>query len=198
MAADDTLLGGQDDTDPADKGTDDADKGTDDANADKGTDDADKGDAKSEPLTSESFKFAEGVEVNKEALEVFVKTANEAGLNAEQAQKFVDLQMDMAKKQVESLAAERKTWVEGIKSDPEFGGAQYEKSLETARRAMQQFASPELRALLNATGFGDHPEVFRLMVKIGKAMGEAKFTTGDQDKDKELTPEDRIRKLYKA
>ncbi len=53
---------------------------------------------------------------------------------------------------------------------------------------MERFGSPELDALLIASGFGDHPDVFKLMTNIGRAMGEADFlegkgNLGDDEKD---------------
>ena len=39
------------------------------------------------------------------------------------------------------------------------------------------FATPALKAALNETGFGNHPELVRLFVKIGKSLSEDSFTT---------------------
>lgn len=62
-----------------------------------------------------------------------------------------------------------------IKVDPEIGGEKLNANVELARKAMGRFGTPAFRQLLDDTGFGDHPEFFRMMVKIGAAMGEAEF-----------------------
>ena len=43
------------------------------------------------------------------------------------------------------------------------------------------FATPELKKALNETGFGNHPELVRLFVKIGKSLSEDSFTTKGAD-----------------
>jgi hypothetical protein len=43
---------------------------------------------------------------------------------------------------------------------------------------MQQFGTPELKAALEQTGMGNHPELVRLFAKVGKAMGEDSLVAG--------------------
>ena len=44
--------------------------------------------------------------------------------------------------------------------------------MATARRAIERFGTPALRQLLNETGLGNHPEMVRLAVRVGRALAE--------------------------
>ena len=45
-------------------------------------------------------------------------------------------------------------------------------------KAIETFGTPELRSLLDSTGMGNHPEVVRLALKIGKAISEDTIVRG--------------------
>ena len=44
-----------------------------------------------------------------------------------------------------------------------------------ARKAVEQFGTPELRTLLDESGLGSHPEVVRFFYRAGKAIGDDNF-----------------------
>jgi hypothetical protein len=58
------------------------------------------------------------------------------------------------------------------------GGDKLAENLGIARKALDQFGTPELKDVLNMTGFGNHPAVIRAFYKIGKAISEDKFVKG--------------------
>jgi hypothetical protein len=87
----------------------------------------------------------------------------------------------------------RQDWREQSQNDSEFGGDKFEESIAVARTAIAKFGTPELKQLLDEHGVGNHPEVIRFMVKVGKLTAEdVPGTTGAQ-----VTPEqDRVKQLY--
>lgn len=154
QAADDTLKAGDDTVDGADK--------------DKKPEGA--------PERYEAFKMPDGIELDAAALAEFEPVARELNLTQEQAQKLVDLE---AKRRVDAAAAQAKAWGDQVQAwgaaaenDPEIGGTKFTENLALAKTALDKFGSPELKAALDATGAGNHPEFIRAFVKIGKAMAE--------------------------
>ncbi len=129
------------------------------------------------------FKPAEGQELDTAALEQFEPIARELNLTNEQAQKMVDLYgtkiMPMVQKQqAEAWQKQTEGWAETVKADKEIGGDKLTANLSAAQRALDQFGTPELKEYLNATGLGNHPDLVKTFVKIGKAMSEDGMVDG--------------------
>ena len=59
--------------------------------------------------------------------------------------------------------------------DKEFGGEKLSENLSTAKKALDQFGTPELRSLLNESGLGNHPEFIRFMFRAGKSISEDRY-----------------------
>jgi hypothetical protein len=133
-----------------------------------------------EPVVPESYdlKMPEGIELDKTAADEFGAIAKELKLDQASAQKFADVGAKMAQRQVEKHAELVQSWVEQVKTDKEFGGDKLQENLGVARKALETFGTPELRDVLNATGFGNHPEVIRAFYKMGKAVSEDRFVKG--------------------
>ena len=141
----------------------------------------------------EPFQLPEGITADEEVLGEFKATAKELGLSQEGAQKLVELQSKMALKQQEVMRQAQAQWVEAAKSDKEFGGEALTQNLGVARKALDAFASPDLRKLLNDSGLGNHPEVIRTFVRVGKAISEdGRIVTGT----KATTPADPAKRLF--
>lgn len=129
------------------------------------------------------FKAGEGVELDQEALKGFEPLARELNLTNEQAQKMVDLYGEkllpqIQKQQTEAWQKTTEQWAADVKADKEIGGDKLVSSLSVAQRALDQFGTPELKEYLNATGLGNHPELVKAFVKIGKSMSEDRVVTG--------------------
>lgn len=124
------------------------------------------------------LKMPEGVELDKAAADEFTAIAKELKLPAEAAQKLADVGAKMAQRQVEAHAKLVESWTESVKTDKEIGGDKLTENLGIARKALDQFGTPELRDVLNMTGFGNHPAVIKAFYKIGKAISEDGFVTG--------------------
>ena len=81
-------------------------------------------------------------------------------------------------RQAEQIETIRTGWLESSKSDKEFGGEKLEQNLGVAKGALDKFGSPELNQLLVSTGLGNHPEVIRLMYRVGAAISQDTFVAG--------------------
>jgi len=146
----------------------------------KARDDAAKAAAtKGAPEKYSDFKVPEGVEVNQPMLEEFKVTAKELNLTQEEAQKLINLQVKnvqgisegLLKTFNETLTAWKKETVQEL-------GVDYKKELVFAGKAIEKFGTPELRQILNQTGIGNHKELVKFFVKIGKLVSEDTFVDG--------------------
>ncbi|ECC4967859.1 peptidase [Salmonella enterica] len=129
------------------------------------------------------FKAGEGQELDTAALEQFEPIARELNLTNEQAQKMVDLYgtkiMPMVQQQqAEAWQKTTEQWAADVKADKEIGGDKLTGNLSAAQRALAQFGTPELKEYLEGTGLGNHPELVKAFIKIGKAMSEDGMVDG--------------------
>ncbi|WP_296262507.1 peptidase [uncultured Enterobacter sp.] len=128
------------------------------------------------------FKAGEGVELDAEALKDFEPVARDLNLTNEQAQKLVDaypkILAGVQQRQAEAWQKQTEGWAETVKADKEIGGDKLTANLSAAQRALDQFGTSELKEYLNATGLGNHPDLVKTFVKIGKAMSEDGMVDG--------------------
>lgn len=147
------------------------------------------------PEVPESYdlKMPDGLELDKAAADEFSAIAKELKLDQPTAQKLADVAAKMQQRQVEQHAKLVESWVETVKTDKDIGGDKLDENLAVARKALEAFGTPELRDVLNATGFGNHPEIIKAFFKAGKAISEdgmvrGSAKTGDSDPAKKLFP----------
>jgi len=128
------------------------------------------------------FTAGEGVELDADALKDFEPVARDLNLTNEQAQKLVDaypkILAGVQQRQAEAWQKQTEGWAETVKADKEIGGDKLTANLSAAQRAFDQFGTPELKEYLNATGLGNHPDLVKTFVKIGKAMSEDGMVDG--------------------
>ncbi len=140
------------------------------------------------PETYEDFTMPEGMEVDKVAIEAFLPIAKELNLTQDQAQKLVSLQTAQVNAAAEAQnTAWTKTvddWHDATVNDPTIGGANLAASLTASTKFLDKFASPELRALLDTSGMGNHVEFIRLFKAAGEAMSEDGITSGSANPNK--------------
>lgn len=128
---------------------------------------------------SYDFKMPEGQELDSETLAAFTDVAKDLKLSNEAAQKILDkMAPAMEARMARSVEVAKTTWREQATADQEFGGEKMSENLAVAKKAMDEFATPELRKLLNDTGLGNHPEVIRVFYRAGKAISEDSFING--------------------
>lgn len=136
-------------------------------------------------IAPEKYEFTAGKdqELDAEAVAAFEPIARELGLSNEQAQKIVDvygstIMPQIMKQQNEAWQKQTTEWAETVKADKELGSTE---SIGNAQKAMDQFGTPELKQYLNDSGLGNHPELFRIFSRIGKAMSEDGFVSGSSE-----------------
>lgn len=178
-AAKDEQADGDAPADDADKSADEAKDGE--AEKDEKEDDEPQG----APEAYEDFTVPDGVELDTEVLGDFQALGKELNLPQAEAQKVVDLGTKMAQKwadqQTENILALRTEWADQTKADTEIGGDALPQNLAVAKKAMDTFGSPALRELLDQSGLGNHPEVIRYFVKVGKTISEDTLVSSRQD-----------------
>lgn len=131
------------------------------------------------PEKYDAFTAPEGTALDAAVMTEFETAARELNLPQDAAQKLIDKMAPvMAKQQTAQLEQLRTDWAAQSTADKEFGGDKLAENLGYARKALDTFATPELKTILNETGLGNHPELVRLMVRAGKAISEDKIVTG--------------------
>ncbi|SNR73743.1 hypothetical protein SAMN05192560_0777 [Methylobacillus rhizosphaerae] len=128
---------------------------------------------------SYDFKAPEGQAFDEGVISAFSEVAKELNLSQDNAQKVLDKMAPVIQQQqVQQLSQARAAWVETVKADKEIGGDKLNENLAIAQRGIKHVGSPELTTLLNESGLGDHPEVIRTFVRIGKLFSEDGFVAG--------------------
>lgn len=134
------------------------------------------------PETEYEFTFEEGVEVDPDTLGNLKELSKELGLTQEQAQRIADLGAAQSQKwvalQEQAITEASNQWVEQVKLDKEIGGDKLGENLGLAKKALDQFGSPELTKLLDESRLGNHPELIRAMYRIGKAISDDALVPG--------------------
>ena len=140
----------------------------------------------SAPVVPEAYAFnnlPDGYSISEEQLAAFSPVLKELGLTQEQADKLVafDAQRSLAaaeasqQQAIEFRNKQVGEWETALRSDAEFGGANFDANVAVAQQFLTDFGSPELSAFLAESGLGSHPEVVRMFHKAGKELGEGKL-----------------------
>ena len=127
-------------------------------------------------VESYDFKLPEGVQLDQQLLDKVTPIFKDAGLNQEQAQSLVDAYSEQVESQLQSqhdsfnqLISD---WQQQSKTDKDFGGDKFNENVGIAKSALEKFGTPELSQALNESGLGNHPEVIRMLVKVGRMTQE--------------------------
>lgn len=106
----------------------------------------------------------------------------EAGITGKQANSLAAAFAAHQKAQYEAFGQTVAGWAKQAENDKEIGGANWDTSKANAIKVINKFGTPELRDYLNQTGAGNHPEVIRLMAKVGAVISEDNPTGNSQGK----------------
>lgn len=193
-APDNTLLGG--DPDPKADPAPDADadpKGGDPKSPDEG------GDKEKDPAASllgapEKYEFdlGEGVAFDEAAFEAIEPILRDMDLSQDAANKIIggyaEKVLPVLQQRAETQAAEAgqqliADWAKETLADKEVGGARLDESKAMAARTISHFLpqdteGQQFRTFLNESGLGNHPQMMRMMSRIGRELGEAKVDPG--------------------
>lgn len=144
----------------------------------EGDQDKQKTDAESEVPEKYDFKPPEGMEYDQETIDIYAEAAKEAGLSQEKADIILGkIAPHLAQQQIKAVEKASAEWEAASRADPEFGGDKLNENLSVAAKAIEQFATPELKTLLNESRLGNNPEVIRLFYRVGKAISEDGFVS---------------------
>ena len=153
----------------------------------------------------ESYEFTtpealpEGAEIDERILSAYSEAAKEADLPQDKAQGMLDKVMGAMHQQgVDMMEAQKNEWAEQARKDPEYGGKDLDENIGIAKKALEKFGSESLHELLDGPqGLGNHPELIRFMVKVGKAISEDGYVGSNQGKSMDMSDDASVaRKLY--
>lgn len=117
------------------------------------------------------LKVPEGWNPPAEHLEKFKAVALEQKLSTEQAQWVLE-QMAAGDRAVRDSAEKQlNDWSAELAADKELG-QNLEAAKKSALRALEKFGTPKLAQWLEASGLIKHPELFRFVHAVSKAMAE--------------------------
>lgn len=141
--------------------------------AEKKAEEAPKPEVKKTPEKYE-LKLPEGSKLDAKHLEKIEAEAKARGLSNEDAQALVNrdnqLLADYNQKQEVQLKETTAQWFLQSKEDKELGGENFAQNAELAKRVVTKFGTEAFQKALESTGFANHPELFRVFYRIGKAM----------------------------
>lgn len=127
------------------------------------------------------FTTPEGHELDSEVLGQFSEAAKELDLSQDKAQLLLDkMAPAIAARQTQQIKAVQEQWANDARSDKEFGGDKLNENLSIAKKGLETYGTPELRTLLNDSGMGNHPEVIRFFVRVGKTISEDSVVPGSK------------------
>jgi len=143
----------------------------------------------------------EGVEVDQPLLDALGPKFKELGLSTKQAQGLAEAYAAQKKAEFDARSSEYAAtvsgWIDQAKTDDEIGGGKWDRTASEASKVIDRFGTPALKAYLNETGGGNHPEIIRLAARVGAAIseddparGENRGTKTEADPAKRLYPND--------
>ena len=138
---------------------------------------AKEGDGKPVVPDKYELKLPEGAILEAADVEDTAALAKELGLSNEAAQKLLEKRnadrATLLESQQQFLRDSVSSWENAVKADPEIigeKGTEFQANVKLAKQALNRFGSPELIKALKETGYGSHPDLVRMMVRVGKAM----------------------------
>jgi hypothetical protein len=126
------------------------------------------------------IKIPEGLEFDQAALDLFTPIFKELGISEEGAQKLVDAYVPtlegMEQRMREQSLKQYKEIVEGWKKETLAElGTDSSKKLALCAKAINKYGGDNLRAALDQTGMGNHPEFVKFMLRVGETITEDAF-----------------------
>lgn len=122
------------------------------------------------------FAWPEGFQVNPAALGRFVPLARELGLDKAGAQRlaqlYAELDQDRHREQAAFIAGQNKEWRDEIRSHPEYGGANLERTAGDVARTMRRYGSPRLMEQIRQMNVQNWPEMFYFLARVSRAVSE--------------------------
>jgi hypothetical protein len=118
-------------------------------------------------------------QLNKESLDTWRQRLHAQGIPKAAAEAIIkDYLADtkgMMDAQTKAQEEQAKAWQQELRQK---FGVNYDKSINLARYALEEFADPKLTEWLESTGAGNNPTVVEFFSKVGAAMSEDRPRTG--------------------
>ena len=138
------------------------------------------------PVIPEKYDFAtvklpEGVVLNNDLVEAVSPLFKKFGLTQEAASELVQVHAEALAKAEAAAETTRETafkeWMKTTVTNYQAAirkewGAQADANLAIAQRGMATVVSPDMKALLDDTGLGNHPEFLKAFLQVGKMVSE--------------------------
>lgn len=115
------------------------------------------------------FQLPEDVQFAEGEVDEFKNVAKDLKLPKDAAQKIVDIATKREQARAEAFRTTVEGWAETTKADKELGK---DENIALAQKAVETFGTPELKEILKSSGLGNHPEVVRAFLKIGRQISE--------------------------
>lgn len=116
-------------------------------------------------------KFATEHKLSKAQVEAWVKQVNEDNKEAKRLQE-------------EAVKAQRKTWKEELKKDPEFGGENFDKNVDRVEKVLKN-NMPNTKKMLTERGSMLPPYIMKDLLSLSKALNPVtKFVGGEPSEPK--------------
>ncbi|QDP57826.1 MAG: hypothetical protein Unbinned2819contig1000_9 [Prokaryotic dsDNA virus sp.] len=140
-------------------------------------------DQSTDSATQEPIKFdvPETMNLPDSAIAALTETAQSQGVTGEQAQALLDALAPTLTDANASMIEETKNeWAQAVANDAELGGDKLDENMAIADKAVETFGDEGLKELLNDGDLplGKEPRLFRMLVRVGRAVSEAKSVNG--------------------
>lgn len=120
------------------------------------------------------LKLPENSPLSAASIDKISSYAKEKGLSNDAAQAILERESQAVAEYRDSKMAEleetSKGWLETAKTDKEIGGEAFKQNAELAKRVVDRYGDKEFKEALNSSGFGNHPGLVKLLVRVGKQM----------------------------
>jgi hypothetical protein len=139
-----------------------------------------------ESVDDYQFDIPAGIEPDQPRIDAFKQFAFERKIPLDVAKDLVSLQLQYEKEARERATEEfnnqvKKTEKETLETLKKDWGDKYQSNLDLATRVTTRFADDAIKTFLDNSGFGNNPEVIKLMANIGNALSEDVLVSGDKD-----------------
>lgn len=201
--ADETVLTPPADTDapaPDDKPVDDKPKDDDaptdkaDAPDDKPSDAPDEPDGDTSDGPPETYELDLPDTVDEALVTEAIAVFREQGLTNDQAKAVAALHARSHDQAVEQWQTTVSGWEEAVKSDADLGGEKFDAVRARTAKLVADFGTPALVEALEMYGFGNHPELVRMLNNVARAMGED--STPGKNSGRTPTESERLQKMF--
>lgn len=143
------------------------------------------------------LKLPDNSALDPKVVDEVVSFAKEQNLTQAQAQAILERENkayaayeQVQKDKLEEISNGR--WQKEMQEDKEIGGEKFKENVDLAFKAFSKFSTPEFTEIMRSTGLGNHPELNRVFLRIGKAMGNDKILFPEPTQPKPSSIPDRL------